>query len=198
MPAPAKFIMVSPRRCNEVRPSGSVATLATPSIAGNELENEKHEGENSPLIEGLFVPGNSSSSSNSDIGARPHSTTVRSVGDQGSESPEDGSPEDGSPGDDSSADEPGQTPDQTPDQTSGGVEEGTVVSKSDKGFGFIRPSAPSERGSTNGPKNGSDDLFFFQSALENIHFDELQLYAAVEYCRDRNDRGPCAVGIHVL
>ena len=154
MLAPAKFIMVSPRRCNEVRPSGSVATLATPSVAGNELENEKHESENSPLIEGLFVPGNSSSFSNSDIGARPHPTTVRSVGDQGSESPEDGSPED-----DSSADEPGQTP----DQTSGGVEEGTVVSKSDKGFGFIRPSAPSERGSTNGPKNGSDDLFFSTS-----------------------------------
>tara|TARA_B100001013_G_C24473849_1_gene388502 strand:+ start:223 stop:426 length:204 start_codon:yes stop_codon:yes gene_type:complete len=55
-----------------------------------------------------------------------------------------------------------------------------------KGFGFI------------GPEDGSNDVFFHTSALENANFDELQEGQAVEFELADGEKGPRAENIRVV
>tara|TARA_B100001167_G_scaffold134699_1_gene85018 strand:- start:487 stop:690 length:204 start_codon:yes stop_codon:yes gene_type:complete len=55
-----------------------------------------------------------------------------------------------------------------------------------KGFGFI------------GPEDGSNDVFFHTSALENANFDELQEGQAVEFELVDGEKGPRAENIRVV
>jgi len=55
---------------------------------------------------------------------------------------------------------------------------------SDRGFGFI--------------EGEGDDLFFHQSAIQDVAFEELREGQAVEYEVGQGRKGPCATSVRVV
>ncbi len=55
--------------------------------------------------------------------------------------------------------------------------QGTVARVTDRGFGFIQQA------------QGSEDLFFHSSALQNVSFDELRQGDSVEFDAEPDPRG---------
>lgn len=64
--------------------------------------------------------------------------------------------------------------------------QGTIARVTDRGFGFIQQAA------------GGEDLFFHNSALQNVSFDDLRQGDSVEYDAeaDPRGRGNRAVNVH--
>jgi len=63
---------------------------------------------------------------------------------------------------------------------------GTIKTKTDKGFGFIS-------------RDGEEkDLFFHSSDLKGITFEELQEGAKVEFDVESGDRGPSAKNVKLV
>ena len=63
--------------------------------------------------------------------------------------------------------------------------EGKIKRLMDKGFGFI--------------DTGTDkDLFFHNSALEGVSFEELQEGQRVSYTEGRGQKGPCAENVKLI
>lgn len=61
--------------------------------------------------------------------------------------------------------------------------QGTIKSLTDKGFGFIS-------------QEGQDkDLFFHQTALVGVTFDELKVGDAVTFETEQSDKGPRATNV---
>ena len=60
---------------------------------------------------------------------------------------------------------------------------GTVKTKTDRGFGFIVPEGQDK------------DVFFHSSSLEGITFDELQIGDAVTFDVEQSDKGPRAINV---
>ncbi len=66
------------------------------------------------------------------------------------------------------------------------MENGTVVKKNEKGFGFIK---------VDGAPEGSKDLFFHSNELQNISFDELQEGDKVSFEIGESPKGPNALKV---
>lgn len=66
------------------------------------------------------------------------------------------------------------------------MQNGTVIKKNEKGFGFIK---------VDGAAAGSKDLFFHSNELQNISFDELQEGDNVSFTIGDSPKGPNAVGV---
>lgn len=66
------------------------------------------------------------------------------------------------------------------------MQNGTVIKKNDKGFGFIK---------VDGQPDGSKDLFFHTNELRNISFDELQEGDKVSFEIGDSPKGPNAVNV---
>lgn len=63
---------------------------------------------------------------------------------------------------------------------------GTIKTKTDRGFGFI--SADGEE----------KDIFFHSSDLSGVTFEELQQGAKVEFDVEKGDRGPSAKNVKLV
>ena len=66
------------------------------------------------------------------------------------------------------------------------MQNGTVIKKNDKGFGFIK---------VDGAPDGSKDLFFHSNELRNISFDELQEGDKVSFEIGDSPKGPNALNV---
>ncbi len=66
------------------------------------------------------------------------------------------------------------------------MQQGTVIKKNDKGFGFIK---------VDGSAEGSKDLFFHSNELKNISFDELREGDKVSFEVGDSPKGPNAIGV---
>jgi cold shock protein len=66
------------------------------------------------------------------------------------------------------------------------MQNGTVIKKNEKGFGFIK---------VDGAPEGSKDLFFHTNELKNISFDELQEGDKVSFEIGDSPKGPNAVNV---
>ena len=66
------------------------------------------------------------------------------------------------------------------------MQNGTVIKKNDKGFGFIK---------VDGSKDGDKDLFFHSNELKNISFDELREGDKVSFDIGDSPKGPNATGV---
>ena len=66
------------------------------------------------------------------------------------------------------------------------MQEGTVIKKNDKGFGFIK---------VDGAPEGAKDLFFHSNELKNISFDELREGDKVSFEIGDSPKGPNATGV---
>ncbi|MFH1178374.1 MAG: cold shock domain-containing protein [bacterium] len=66
------------------------------------------------------------------------------------------------------------------------MQEGTVVKKNDKGFGFIK---------VDGSNDGDKDLFFHSNELKNISFDELKEGDKVSFEVGESPKGPNALNV---
>ena len=66
------------------------------------------------------------------------------------------------------------------------MQNGTVIKKNDKGFGFIK---------VDGSPDGSKDLFFHSNELKNISFDELQEGDKVSFEVGDSPKGPNALNV---
>ena len=63
--------------------------------------------------------------------------------------------------------------------------EGTIKRLTDKGFGFI--------------DTGTDkDLFFHNSALDGVSFDDLREGERVSYTAGQGQKGPCAENVKLI
>ncbi len=63
--------------------------------------------------------------------------------------------------------------------------EGTIKRLTDKGFGFI--------------DTGTDkDLFFHNSALDGVSYDDLREGERVSYTEGRGQKGPCAENVKLI
>jgi cold shock CspA family protein len=60
---------------------------------------------------------------------------------------------------------------------------GKIKTLTDKGFGFIVPD------------EGGDDIFFHNSALVDVTFDELKVDDAVTFDTEDSDKGPRAINV---
>ncbi|QDT48940.1 Cold shock-like protein CspLA [Symmachiella dynata] len=60
--------------------------------------------------------------------------------------------------------------------------EGTIKKLTDKGFGFI-------------DKGNGEDLFFHNSALQGVRYDDLHEGQRVSYTEGRGQKGPCAENV---
>ena len=60
--------------------------------------------------------------------------------------------------------------------------EGTIKKLIDKGFGFIKTET-------------DEDLFFHESALQGVSFEELHEGQKVSYTIGQNPKGPCAENV---
>lgn len=69
------------------------------------------------------------------------------------------------------------------------MQQGTVVKKNEKGFGFIKIDGASE---------GAKDLFFHMNELQNISFDELPEGAKVSFEVGDSPKGPNAVNVSTI
>ena len=63
--------------------------------------------------------------------------------------------------------------------------EGTIKKLLDKGFGFIDTGT-------------GKDLFFHNSALEGVSFEELQEGQRVSYTEAQGQKGPCAENVKLV
>ena len=66
------------------------------------------------------------------------------------------------------------------------MQNGTVIKKNDKGFGFIK---------VDGAPDGSKDLFFHSNELKNVSFDELQEGDKVSFEIGDSPKGPNALNV---
>ena len=66
------------------------------------------------------------------------------------------------------------------------MQEGIVIKKNDKGFGFIK---------VDGSKDGDKDLFFHSNELKNVSFDELQEGDKVSFEIGSSPKGPNALNV---
>ena len=66
------------------------------------------------------------------------------------------------------------------------MQNGTVIKKNEKGFGFIK---------VDGAPDGSKDLFFHSNELKNITFDELQEGDKVSFEVGDSPKGPNALNV---
>jgi len=66
------------------------------------------------------------------------------------------------------------------------MQNGTVIKKNEKGFGFIK---------VDGAGEGSKDLFFHTNELKNISFDELQEGDKVSFEIGDSPKGPNAINV---
>ena len=66
------------------------------------------------------------------------------------------------------------------------MQNGTVIKKNEKGFGFIK---------VDGAPEGSKDLFFHTNELQNISFDELREGDKVSFEIGDSPKGPNAVSV---
>jgi CspA family cold shock protein len=66
------------------------------------------------------------------------------------------------------------------------MQEGTVIKKNDKGFGFIK---------VDGSNAGDKDLFFHSNELKNISFDELREGDKVSFSIGESPKGPNALEV---
>ena len=66
------------------------------------------------------------------------------------------------------------------------MQNGTVIKKNDKGFGFIK---------IDGAAEGAKDLFFHSNELKNISFDELREGDKVSFEVGDSPKGPNAIGV---
>jgi cold shock protein len=66
------------------------------------------------------------------------------------------------------------------------MQNGTVIKKNEKGFGFIK---------VDGAPEGSKDLFFHTNELKNISFEELQEGDKVSFEIGDSPKGPNAVNV---
>lgn len=62
--------------------------------------------------------------------------------------------------------------------------QGTIKSITDKGFGFIAPEGQDK------------DVFFHQSALVDVNFDDLKVGDAVTFETEQSEKGPRATNVH--
>jgi CspA family cold shock protein len=60
--------------------------------------------------------------------------------------------------------------------------EGTIKRVTDRGFGFIKT-------------DGDKDLFFHNSSVQGVSFDDLQVGQKVTYTEGRGPKGPCAENV---
>lgn len=66
------------------------------------------------------------------------------------------------------------------------MQNGTVIKKNEKGFGFIK---------VEGAQEGSKDLFFHSNELKNISFDELREGDKVSFEIGDSPKGPNALNV---
>ena len=66
------------------------------------------------------------------------------------------------------------------------MQNGTVIKKNDKGFGFIK---------VDGAPEGSKDLFFHSNDLQGITFEQIQEGATVEFDIEQGPKGPAAKNV---
>ena len=66
------------------------------------------------------------------------------------------------------------------------MQNGTVIKKNEKGFGFIK---------VDGAAQGSKDLFFHSNELQNISFNELREGDKVSFTIGDSPKGPNALGV---
>jgi CspA family cold shock protein len=66
------------------------------------------------------------------------------------------------------------------------MQNGTVIKKNEKGFGFIK---------VDGAADGSKDLFFHSNELKNISFEELQEGDKVSFEIGESPKGPNALNV---
>ncbi|MDB5244591.1 MAG: hypothetical protein JWN18_461 [Parcubacteria group bacterium] len=66
------------------------------------------------------------------------------------------------------------------------MQNGTVITKNEKGFGFIK---------VDGAPEGTKDLFFHSNELQNISFDELQEGDKVTFTIGESPKGANALGV---
>jgi CspA family cold shock protein len=66
------------------------------------------------------------------------------------------------------------------------MQNGTVIKKNEKGFGFIK---------VDGTPEGAKDLFFHTNELKNISFDELQEGDKVTFEIGESPKGPNAINV---
>ena len=66
------------------------------------------------------------------------------------------------------------------------MQNGTVIKKNEKGFGFIK---------VDGAPEGSKDLFFHSNELQNISFDELKEGDKVSFEIGESPKGPNAIQV---
>ena len=66
------------------------------------------------------------------------------------------------------------------------MQNGTVIKKNEKGFGFIK---------VDGSPEGAKDLFFHSNELKNISFDELREGDKVSFEIGDSPKGPNALGV---
>ncbi|MEK7135795.1 MAG: cold shock domain-containing protein [Patescibacteria group bacterium] len=66
------------------------------------------------------------------------------------------------------------------------MQNGTVIKKNEKGFGFIK---------VDGAPDGSKDLFFHSNELKNISFDELREGDKVSFEIGDSPKGPNALNV---
>ena len=69
------------------------------------------------------------------------------------------------------------------------MQNGTVIKKNDKGFGFIK---------VDGTPDGAKDLFFHSNELKNISFDELQEGDKVSFEVGDSPKGPNALNVSTI
>lgn len=69
------------------------------------------------------------------------------------------------------------------------MQNGTVIKKNEKGFGFIK---------VDGAPEGAKDLFFHSNELRNISFDELQEGARVSFEIGDSPKGPNALNVSTI
>jgi len=60
---------------------------------------------------------------------------------------------------------------------------GKIKTLTDKGFGFIVP------------EDGGDDIFFHNTSLEGVTFDELKVDDEVTFETEDSDKGPRAINV---
>ena len=69
------------------------------------------------------------------------------------------------------------------------MQQGTVIKKNEKGFGFIK---------VDGSPEGAKDLFFHSNELQNISFDQLMEGDKVSFEIGDSPKGPNALGVNKI
>lgn len=69
------------------------------------------------------------------------------------------------------------------------MQNGTVIKKNDRGFGFIK---------VDGAPEGSKDLFFHSNELKNISFEQLNEGDKVSFEIGESPKGPNALNVNKI